>query len=271
MGLGEQIAAARRAKGWSQTRLAEELDVSTEAVGKWERNQYAPNREKLSRLTECLDVFAFDDKGDRKDLRFFDEEHMSAFLKGQFGAKGLTEAAAALTYAKARHAGQPRKPIAAGIPYIYHPLSLACHAMAMGLEEDTLLAALLLHDVSEDCAVAPEDLPFSPEAREIVGLVTKPADRSQFSENDYYAAILQNPRACLVKCIDRCHNLSSMSAGFSDAKIARYVKETETYYPELLKAVKAVPAYNSAAWLLRYQIKALLDMAARICWISSST
>ena len=25
MGLGEQIAAARRAKGWSQTRLAEEL------------------------------------------------------------------------------------------------------------------------------------------------------------------------------------------------------------------------------------------------------
>ena len=196
MGLGEQIAAARRAKGWSQTRLAEELKVSVEAVSKWERNQYAPNREKLSRLTECLDVFAFDEKGDRKDLRFFDEEHMSAFLKGQFGAKGLTEAAAALTYAKARHAGQPRKPIAAGIPYIYHPLSLACHAMAMGLEEDTLLAALLLHDVSEDCGVAPDDLPFSPEVREIVGLVTKPKDRSKFLEKDYYAAILQNPRAC---------------------------------------------------------------------------
>ena len=28
MELGEQIAAARRAKGWSQTRLAEELEVS---------------------------------------------------------------------------------------------------------------------------------------------------------------------------------------------------------------------------------------------------
>ena len=101
--------------------------------------------------------------------------------------------------------------------------------------------------------------------------MTKPQDRSAFSEEAYYGAIAGNPKACMVKCIDRCHNLSSMSAGFSDAKIARYVKETETYYPELLKAVKAVPAYNSAAWLLRYQIKALLDMAARICWISSST
>ena len=48
-------------------------------------------------------------------------------------------------------------------------------------------------------------------------------------------------------------------------------KETEIYYPELLKAVKAVPAYNSAAWLLSYQIRGLLAMAERINWGSSST
>ena len=269
MGLGEKIAAARRAKGWSQTRLAEELEVSVEAVSKWERGQYAPNGDKLKKLTGCLELFLFDEKGERKDVRLFDEEHMSAFLKGQFAAKGLMEAATALNYAKARHLGQLRKPTAAGIPYINHPLTMACHALAMGLEEDALLAALLLHDVPEDCGVSPDDLPFPAEVREIVGLVTK--DRTRFSEKDYYAAVLQNPRACLVKCIDRCHNLSSMSAGFPDEKIAEYVSETKTYYPELLKAVKAVPAYNNAAWLLSYQIKSLLAMAERIEFISSST
>lgn len=271
MKIGNRIAAARRAKGWSQTRLAEELGVSAEAVSKWERDRYLPGADRLKQLDEKLNIALYDEEGKLRDVRLFHEDHMSAWLKGQFAARGLTEAAAALDYAKAGHKGQLRKPEAAGIPYINHPLTLACHALAMGLEEDVLLAALLLHDVSEDCGVAPEELPFSPEVQEIVGLVTKPEDRARFSEKAYYAAIRRDPRACLVKCIDRCHNLSSMSEGFSDAKIADYVRETETYYPALLKVVKGCPAYNSAAWLLSYQIKSLLAMARRVNRFSSST
>ena len=67
-----------------------------------------------------------------------------------------------------------------------------------------------------------------------------------------------------MKCIDRCNNLSSMSMGFSDEKIAEYVKETETYYPELLRIVKQCPEYNNAAWLLSYQMRSLIAMARRI-------
>ena len=271
MGLGEQIFAARRAKGMTQTALAEKLGVSVEAVSKWERNHYAPNEDKLKMLDELLGVFLYNADGDLMDARFFDEEHMSAFLKGKFHASGLTEASKGLIYAKEKHAGALRKPEAAGIPYINHPLTMACHALAMGLEDDVLLAALLLHDVSEDCNVAPEDLPFSPAVQEIVRLVTKPKDKTHFSENAYYAAISDNPKACLVKCIDRCNNVSSMSFGFSDKKIAEYVRETEAYFPELLNAVKACPEYNNAAWLLSYQIKSLLAMAKRINRFSSLT
>ena len=271
MGLGEQIYAARKAKGMTQTKLAENLGVSVEAVSKWERNLYAPSEDNLKRLDKVLGISLYSEKGDLMDVRFYDEEHMSAFLKGKLKASGLTEAAKALNYAKKKHAGALREPKAAGIPYINHPLTMACHAIAMGLEEDVLLAALLLHDISEDCNVAPDDLPFSQAIREIVRLVTKQKNKADYSEKAYYTAILKNPQACLVKCIDRCNNVSSMSTGFSDEKIAEYVRETETYYPELLNEIKACPEYNNAAWLLSYQMKSVLAMAKRINRFSSST
>ena len=132
----------------------------------------------------------------------------------------------------------------------------------MGLENDALLAAVLLHDVVEDCGVRPDELPVSPEVQEVVSLVSKP--QKPYSEKEYYKRIAANPMACLVKCIDRCNNLSSMSMGFSDEKIAEYVKETETYYPELLRIVKQCPEYNNAAWLLSYQMRSLIAMARRI-------
>ena len=160
------------------------------------------------------------------------------------------------------HEGQYRKPTELNIPYINHPLTMACHAMAMGLEEDILLAALLLHDVCEDCGVSPTELPVSSEVQEIVALVTKP--KHGFSESKYYAAIMNNPKAALVKCIDRCNNLSGMAAGFSDERIQDYIDETKKYYPELLRAVKEQPEYNNAAWLLQYQIKSLLLAAKRM-------
>ena len=36
MELSERLAQLRRARGWSQTELAERLDVSRQAVSRWE-------------------------------------------------------------------------------------------------------------------------------------------------------------------------------------------------------------------------------------------
>ena len=262
MGLGEQIAEARKAKGLSQTALAEKLDVSTEAVSKWEANAYKPSKEKLRLLEDLLELASFDKDGKLRNHRLFDEDHMSAFLKGKLNACELPEALRALSYAKNKHEGMFRKPKEAGVPYINHPLTMACHALALGLEDDELIAALLLHDVAEDCGVTVEELPFSPAVQRLVALVTKP--KEAFDEKAYYAAIAGDPKASLVKCIDRCNNLSSMSVGFSTNRIEKYVKETEAYYPALLRAVKNCPEYNNAAWLLQYQIKSLLEMAKRL-------
>ena len=80
----------------------------------------------------------------------------------------------------------------------------------------------------------------------------------------YFDAIAENPKACMVKCIDRCNNLTTMASGFSSAKRAEYIEETKTWYPRLLRIVKSRPEYNNAAWLLKYQIKSLLETAEKI-------
>ncbi len=148
------------------------------------------------------------------------------------------------------------------MPYINHPLNMACQALALGLNDDTLIAAILLHDVSEDSGVAPGDLPVCEEARTIAGLLTKP--KGAYSEEAYYAAIAENPKACLVKCIDRCNNLSCMAFGFSPSKIREYIAETERYYPALFAVLKQIPEYNNAAWLLTCQMRSVIQTAMRI-------
>ncbi len=187
---------------------------------------------------------------------------MYKYLQSRLGTGNYPNALRALSFAREKHAGQLRKPKELGIPYITHPMTMTCHALAMGLEEDALLAALLLHDVCEDCGLAPEELPVCTEAREVVRLVTKP--KNGFSEKEYYGAILGSPAACLVKCIDRCHNVSGMALGFSPERMKRYILETEEWYPGLLRAAEAVPEYRSAVWLLNYQIGSLLQTAKRI-------
>ena len=73
-----------------------------------------------------------------------------------------------------------------------------------------------------------------------------------------------NPKAALIKCMDRCNNLTTMSWGLSRDRIYRMIKETEEYYPALIKTMKATPEYNNAAWLLQYQIESMLDIYKRL-------
>ena len=80
----------------------------------------------------------------------------------------------------------------------------------------------------------------------------------------YFKALASNPKAALIKCIDRCNNITTMSWGLSRERIYRMIKETEQYVFPLLKVIKDSPEYNDAAWLLKYQIESTLDIYKRL-------
>ncbi|MCD7945904.1 MAG: helix-turn-helix domain-containing protein [Clostridiales bacterium] len=54
--LGGRIASLRRAKGWTQEKLARALGVSNQAVSKWESNLCCPDVQLLPEITDLFGV-----------------------------------------------------------------------------------------------------------------------------------------------------------------------------------------------------------------------
>ena len=271
MSIGSNIMSARKAQGMTQEQLAEKLDVSFQAVSAWERDEYQPETKKLQVLARTLDISldALLDESERlwklEDPNF-DPDHMYTYLKAKAQGHDMTQTLAALPLMKEKHEGQIRKGKVNKAPYRVHPLTLACHAMAMGLADDDVIAALLLHDVLEDTDTLPEELPVNDRVRRAVQLVsynTYPGRKTEIKPK-YYAHIKEEPLAALIKCIDRCNNLSCMADGFTREKMKTYVVETEKYVLPLLDVIKAIPEWNNAAWLLQYQIRTLLETFKRM-------
>lgn len=270
MSIGTNIKALREGKRLTQEQVADALDVSFQAVSSWERDEYKPDVEKLIKLADLFDVsisaIAEEKRNPFKTKEaLYDWEHMKTFVKTTARNFKLRDALKAVDYAVEAHEGQRRKK--SQIPYIYHSLNLACHALAMGLQDDEIIAACLLHDVVEDCGKRVEELPVSAETKEIVKLLSHGNTDSENRDEmmrAYYEAISGNPKAALVKCIDRCNNLTTMSWGLSWDKIYRMITETELYYPKLLKILKTESNYCNASWLLQYQIESMLDIYKRL-------
>ena len=121
----------------------------------------------------------------------FNSKHMMDKLNRFADEEGLVETKKALKYAAEKHTGAVRKgsPYAGTIPYIIHPLTMACQAHAMGIRDDRVLSVCLLHDVCEDCGVTPEELPFSKDVQKSVALLTKHRAEGE-SEEQWTAATM---------------------------------------------------------------------------------
>ena len=272
MTVGEKLTEARKRAKLTQEQLAEKLSVSPQAISLWERDATLPDTGHLAALAKTLDISL--DRLLGEDIprnwtlhpHTFSAEHMYTYLKAKAQAEGLTQTLAALPFMREKHAGAVRKDRTGTIPYAVHPLTLACHTMAMGLADDDVVAAALLHDVVEDTDTTPEELPAGPRVREAVRLVSyNTYDGTREEVNPVlYANIAKNPLAALIKCLDRCHNISCMADGFSKRKMAVYVTETEKYVMPLLDVLRETPEYNNAAWLLRYQILTMVETFKRL-------
>ena len=299
--IGERIREARLKMGLSQAKLADELDVSYQSVSLWENGQL-PTTDKLIRVAEVLGVSLTSLVEEKYEAELgsstviFDVNHMRTFIKTKAQALGMKNTLKALSLAVEAHKNQTRKTNTKAkkgeeeVPYIYHPLTLACGLFSMGVNDDEVIASALLHDVLEDCVMlsdgkldarshakhekleyrdlTEDDLDCVNEnVRHLVGLLTHTKENGADREKvmtAYYKAIAREPKAALIKCADRVNNLGSMVWGLSRERMYRQITETEKYFPQLLKAIKNEPEYNDQAWQFTYQMKTLLDVYKRL-------
>lgn len=269
-----RMVKARSNANMTQAFVAEKLDVTSQAVSLWERGENAPDISKLAELAELYGItvdWLLTGKEPAEEIikvtehlsdRLFDEKKMYTYIKSYATAKGLYQTRSVLAYVREQHEGQVRKG-KDKVPYVNHPLSLACHAIALGLDEDNLLSAALLHDVCEDCGVLVDDLPVNEETKKSVSLLTKNKKVTRSSEEglmEHYERLSEDRIALMVKLLDRCSNISNMAAGFTIERMASYIIETEAHiYPLFDIADKKYPQYANQLYLIRYHVMSVVE------------
>lgn len=144
----------------------------------------------------------------------------------------------AYEYANKNHGDQCRK---SGEPYMIHPTNVAYILAELGMDDETLCAALL-HDVVEDTPVTHEDLvrDFGEAIAEMVAGVTKLGTLRYTSKEEeqvenyrkMFLAMGKDIRVILIKLADRLHNMRTLKYLTRDRQIAN-AKETQDLYAPL--------------------------------------
>ncbi len=190
----------------------------------------------------------------------YSAEKMYTFVRGFASGALMPETLKALSFAREKHEGQLRK---SGEPYFVHPLTMACDALSIGIRDDNVIAAILLHDVVEDCGVTLQELPVSGSVKHSVDLVTfsiMDGETKDTARTRYYNMILTDRAATLTKLVDRCHNVSSMAGVFTKEKLKAYIEETREYVlPLLRKAKTKYPEDADILFILKYHITSVVD------------
>ena len=143
----------------------------------------------------------------------------------------------AYALANAAHAGQFRR---SGEPYICHPLNVALLLVELGMDTESLAAALM-HDVVEDTATALEDIQsqFGPDVARLVDGVTK-LTKIQFSSVEeqqaenlrkMLLAMSQDVRVMIIKLCDRLHNMRTGDAWPEQKRRDKALETMEVYAP----------------------------------------
>jgi GTP diphosphokinase / guanosine-3',5'-bis(diphosphate) 3'-diphosphatase len=129
------------------------------------------------------------------------------------------------------HEGQERK---SGEPYITHPVAVAGILAELGLDAETIIAAIL-HDTLEDTALSRDALAaeFGEVVAELVDGVTK-LDKMRFGSRQeadaesfrkMLLAMARDLRVILIKLADRLHNMRTLGAKDADSR-RRIARET---------------------------------------------
>ena len=149
----------------------------------------------------------------------------------------LVRIRAAYEMAKEAHSGQKRKD---GSPYVTHCIAAADICCDTGLDEDSIVAALL-HDVIEDTPLTHADIAkkFGPQVADIVEGVTKLTRVQYTSKEDeqmenlrkMLMAMSKDIRVILIKIADRMHNMRTMDYQSPDKQRSKSLETMEIYAP----------------------------------------
>jgi len=162
---------------------------------------------------------------------------LEAAILGNYPNADITRIRAAYEYAREVHSTQKRKD---GSEFVTHPLAAAEIIAEIGLDEDSLCAALL-HDCIEDTETTREDIEklFGKDVADIVEGVTKLSRVPYSSKEEVHMetlrkmliAMAKDIRVILIKIADRLHNMRTMEYQTEEKQREKALETMDMYAP----------------------------------------
>lgn len=164
-------------------------------------------------------------------------ENLRTLVEKNSGADDAATLQRAYEMAKEAHKNQFRH---SGEPYIIHPIEVAKILYDLGMDCDSMTAALL-HDVVEDTELTKDDIKvvFGEEIAELVEGVTKLGKVPIFTKEEQQAenvrkmliAMSRDIRVIIIKLADRIHNMRTLAFMKPNKRSEKALETLEIYAP----------------------------------------
>jgi guanosine-3',5'-bis(diphosphate) 3'-pyrophosphohydrolase len=182
------------------------------------------------------------------------ERRLEDELIAHYPNADLEEVRRAWLFAVEAHGAQRRE---SGEPYVSHPLAAARILVELGLDPESIIAALL-HDIPEDTDYSLADIEerFGSDVARLVDGVTKLSKFGARSHEEQQAenirkmllAMAEDIRVVLIKLADRLHNMRTIAA-LSAEKQQRIARQTSEIYAPL--------AERLGIWQIKWELEDL--------------
>lgn len=219
----ETIAAAEKQREKEQELAKRNVEAKKEAQAKHKAfSEMEPEKEQKPVSTQTYD----DHFHDLYDL-----------MKKEYSQDELDLINKAYEYAKEQHKDQRRY---SGEPYIMHPVAVARILFELGMDYQSVIAALL-HDTVEDTSTTLDDLRqmFGDDVANLVDGVTKLGkvplatyeERQAENVRKMLIAMSQDIRVIIIKLADRLHNMRTLQFMRPDKQRQKAQETLEIYSP----------------------------------------
>ncbi len=171
------------------------------------------------------------------DANRIDFELLTDAMGKRIGEYDVKTVRRAYELAKAAHDGQFRL---SGEPFFSHPLNVACIVISLGMDTESIIAALL-HDAVEDTDMTAEAVAkeFGKSVATLVDGVTKLNKMANLNNEQQQAenvrkmllAMDEDIRVIIIKLADRLHNMRTLSAQSHEKQLEKSLETLEIYAP----------------------------------------
>ena len=202
--------------------------------------------ETIATLLNMQEVIADEEQSYEKTFRFIEE----------YSRNQMPNTHKALYIAKELHKGQIRT---SGDPFIIHPLRVCSYLISVGIDDDVLCAAMLLHEIPKKCHLEKNGWELVETHNldaEVIELVLK-IPKGNITLETYYNELQKDWKTVLGRLANRAHTCTGLvNLSYEDKK--EYIRETrECLIPMCEYAVKRYPQYVNQIDMMEHHVSTI--------------